>query len=449
MKISYSGIRGIVGESLTPEVAREFGWAFAQLVRQHHPGVERPRLVIGRDSRPSGPALTRGLLEGVGPEFELIDVGISPTPTVQFALEALQAHAAIVVTASHNPPEWNGFKFLLSPQRTVLDGQQVDQLMKWVEKYPGKPLQPGNPGDRRNEVMQLHLDRVLQQVQPEPIRAAGLKVALDAGGGAGLQPAERLLHALGCQVVVVDAERDSEPLPENLSVLCSVVPAQGCRVGLAQDLDADRLALVDETGQAIGEELTLVLCLERLLSRPYSEPPTVVRNISTTHLIDKMAKDAGATVVETRVGEVNLSKALAEQQRLGKPAFGGEGSGGVILPTVGYGRDSLVGIALTLEWLALHPGRTLAEWSASLPQMPMVKQKLPLANLEDTYARLLKAFPDAQPDRLDGLRLSWPDGSWILLRPSNTEPILRAVGQSANESWLQGTMKEMLRLAQG
>jgi phosphomannomutase len=393
--------------------------------------------------------LRQGLLAGLAPfGFRLVDLGVVPTPTAQFYMEPTEATGAMVITASHNPAQWNGFKFMLGPERTVLDAGQTEALIQGVREVGDPPAEFHAPEaeDQHERAVRMHLDRVLEQVDPEVVRRAGFKVAVDSAGGAGVEPTLRLLEALGCQVVQVQAERDSEPLPENLAALCAAVKEHGCHLGMAQDLDADRLALISEEGEPLGDEFTLVLAVEHLLERWRGRNVAVVRNVATTRAVDAVARVFGARIVETRVGEVNLSRALARERAGGAVAFGGEGNGGVILPQVALGRDSLTGIALVLEILA-HRGQPLSQVVASLPAVPMAKLKVPLSDgtrLEDCYSRIRELFPQAVADCPDGLRLTMADGGWVLVRPSNTEPIARIVVQSGDAAWVERTLPQVL-----
>lgn len=446
LKVSYSGVRGIAGESLTRQTAWRYGTSFACLVASRNP---RATVLLARDTRPSGNWLREALLAGLGLEgFRLLDLGVVPTPTLQFFMEPSQATGAVMITASHNPEPWNGFKFMLGPERTVLDAIQTEELIRGVRRTGDPPADFLAPPveDRHQEALNLHLERVLEQVDRQAIRRVGFKVAVDSAGGAGTEATLRLLEQLGCLVVPVQAERDSEPLPENLSELCDAVREHGCDLGVAQDLDADRLALVSEKGEPMGDEFTLVLAVEHLLGRHPGRPVAVVRNVATTRAVDAVAGRHGARIVETRVGEVNLSRALARERAAGAVAFGGEGNGGVILPEVAMGRDSLTGIALILEVLAsrLQP---ISELMASLPALPMAKLKVPLADgcsLERRYARVRALFPRAVADRPDGLRLTFEDGGWVLVRPSNTEPVARVVVQSRDSGWVERTLDRVL-----
>jgi len=279
------------------------------------------------------------------------------------------------------------------------------------------------------------LTLAVEQVDAESIRRRRFRVALDAARGAGERPAARLLNALGCAIPRVDVERESEPLPEYLAALGGAVVRDGCAVGFAQDLDGDRLALTTETGTAPGEDYTLVLVVDHLLRRPHASTPVVVKNVSTTRAVDDVVARAGAELVETRVGEVHLSRALKQRIEQGRVAFGGEGNGGVILPAVHLGRDSLIGIALVLEALAQRD-EPLSERLRELPRYYSAKLKLALSREASLIAAVERAFPDGLADRVDGLRLRFADGSSLGLRRSNTEPIVRLVVESPDAQWV-------------
>lgn len=440
--ISYSGVRGVVGRDLDASVARRFGVAFRRMVAELHPAGPIT-LVVGRDTRTSGPELQGALMQGLSDErVRIIDLDVAPTPTIQFALGALGAQGAVAVTASHNPAQWNGFKFFLAPDNTVLDGAQTARLIRELAAA-SDVAGAVTPDHQQERAVALHVARVLEQVDAESIRRRRFRVALDAARGAGERPALRLLEALGCSVMRVDVERESEPLAENLAALCAAVVENGCALGFAQDLDGDRLALATETGTAPGEEYTLVLVVDHLLGRAYPSVPVVVKNASTTRAVDDVVARAGAELVETRVGEVNLSRALKRQMDQGRAAFGGEGNGGVILPAVHLGRDSLVGMALVLEALAQRHAPLSARLS-ELPRYHMAKLKLPLSrDPASLMAAVERAFPDGVADRLDGLRLRFAGGAWLGVRRSNTEPIVRIVVESADAAWVSGVVNKL------
>ena len=451
--ISYSGVRGVVGRDLDQSVARRLGVAFRRMVAERHPAGPL-KLVVGRDTRGSGPelqgALIRGLSEVQGlseARVTIVDLDVATTPTIQFALGAFKAQGAVAVTASHNPAQWNGFKFFLAPDNTVLDAAQTEQLIRELAVAPdvASIVVPDHTrrDNRHEQAVALHVERVLEQVDAGSIRRRHFRVALDAARGAGGRPTLRLLDALGCSVTRVDVERESEPVSENLAALGAAVVQSGCAVGFAQDLDADRLALVTEAGTAPGEEYTLVLVVDHLLRRAHASVPVVVKNVSTTRALDDVVARAGAELLETRVGEVHLSRALKRQLDKGRVAFGGEGNGGVILPSVHLGRDSLVGIALVLEALAQRD-EPLSTRLRGLPRYHMAKLRMPLSrDPELLMAAVERAFPEGAADHLDGLRLRFADGAWLGVRRSNTEPIVRVVVESRSAEWVSRAVNRL------
>jgi phosphomannomutase len=448
--VSYSGVRGVVGESLTAEVAERFGDAFGQMVSQRYPG--QARILIGRDTRPSGPMLREGLIRGLAAHpARIIELGIVPTPTVQFGLGAFSAQAGAVITASHNPLPWNGFKFFLAPENMVLDGAQTAELFRRFEGSAPTPHPVPAAEQRHDEAIALHVQRVLRQVDVEAIRARRLRVAMDPGRGAGEEPALALLRALGAETVLVTTERESEPVPEQLVALTAAVRAHRCDVGFAQDLDGDRLALVTEEGVAPGEDYTLVLVVDHLLQRPEARQAVVVKNVATTMALDEVAARRGASIVETRVGEVNLSRALMKLVAEGRYAIGGEGNGGIIFPPVVAGRDSIVGMALVLEALARGP-QTLGQRLRALPSLHTRKAKLAVPAgipITELYRRVAAAFAHGAVDHIDGIRLRFPDGSWFGVRPSNTEPVLRIMAESRSALWIDDTVARVQALLTG
>ena len=433
--ISYSGVRGVVGRDLDASVARSFGAAFRRMVTELYPAGPIT-LVVGRDTRASGTELQNALMQGLSDErVRLLDLEVAPTPTIQLGLGAFAAQGAVAVTASHNPAQWNGFKFFLAPDNTVLDGAQTERLILSLPQAAADVRSASKVEKRHERAVALHVARVLEQVDVGSIRSRRLRVALDAARGAGELPALRLLDELGCTITRVDVERESEPLPEYLAALGEAVARDGCAVGFAQDLDGDRLALTTETGTAPGEDYTLVLVVDHLLRRPHASTPVVVKNVSTTRALDDVVARAGAELVETRVGEVHLSRALKQRIEQGRVAFGGEGNGGVILPAVHLGRDSLTGMALVLEALAQREEQ-LSERLRELPRYHGAKLKLPLSKEPALLATVERAFPGALADRVDGLRLRFADGAWLGLRRSNTEPIVRVVVESPDARWV-------------
>lgn len=445
LRISYSGVRGIYGQSLTLAVAARFAEAFARLA---HEQFARPVVIVGRDTRPSGDALVPAVIAGLTRlPCSLVDIGVVPSPTVQVAMAEFNAQAAIIVTASHNPPEWNGFKFLLGPHNIVLNAEQTRHLFALSRTTPPAPVEPVamETRDRRHDALDAHLRRVLRQVDVAIIRERRFKVAVDSCLGAGDEVTLRLLQELGCSVTSVRVERNSEPIAANLAALSAAVIDAGCDLGMAQDLDADRLALVTERGEAIGEECTLAFAVDHLLKRNRAASPIVVKNSSTSRMIDDLCAAHGAELREVKVGEVNLSQAMIELVEQGRTVFGGEGNGGVIYPPVCYGRDSLIGIALVLEYAAAA-GLPVSELRARLPQYHIIKRKLEgldADRIPEALERTRRLFAGASMTEFDGLKMTLPDGTWCQVRPSNTEPIVRIIAESPSPETAQRLYRQV------
>jgi phosphomannomutase len=433
LMVSVSGIRGRVGEALTPEVVARYAAAFGawSIAR----GTSR-QVVVGRDSRVSGPMFHRivvGTLQLVG--CDVIDIGLTTTPGCQLAVEHHHAAGGLMLSASHNPIEWNALK-LIGPSGLFLEAAEGAAMRALIER--GTPHAAWDHIGRVIEdpdVAARHVESVLAipYIDVAGIRARRFKVALDCVRGAGATVMPLLLERLGCEVVAINMEpdgrfpREPEPIPENLGELERLVRESGADVGLAVDPDVDRLALVADGGRAIGEDYTLALAA-RLVLRHRRGP--LVTNLSTSLVVEDAARAAGVEAVRAPVGEVNVAVRMRE---LGAP-IGGEGNGGVILPEVHLGRDAPIGAALVLQ-LLLEEGRPLSAIVGSLPRYVIVKDKLPRPNasLDAVYAALKTAFPDATADMQDGLRLAWPD-RWVHVRPSGTEPIVRVIAEAPDEA---------------
>ena len=433
LMVSVSGIRGRVGEALTPEVVARYAAAFgAWSIAQ---GGSR-QIVVGRDSRVSGPMFHRivvGTLQLVG--CDVVDIGLTTTPGCQLAVEHHHAAGGLMLSASHNPIEWNALKFIGS-SGLFLEASEGAAMRALVEQGT-----PHATWDRigstmvDSDVARRHVESVLAipYLDAPKIRARKFKVALDCVRGAGATIMPMLLDRLGCEVVAINMEpdgrfpREPEPVPENLKELERLVKESGADIGLAVDPDVDRLALVADGGRAIGEDYTLALAA-RLVLRHRRGP--LVTNLSTSLVVEDAARAAGVEAVRAPVGEVNVAVRMREL----KAPIGGEGNGGVILPEVHLGRDAPIGAALLLQ-LLVEEGRPLSTIVASLPRYVIVKDKLPRPNasLDAVYGALRKAFPDASADTQDGLRLAWKD-RWVHVRPSGTEPIVRVIAEAPDEA---------------
>jgi len=457
LMVGVSGVRGIVGADLTPELVARFAAAFGAWVKEGKgdggrgkgPRSRRPTVVLGRDARTSGPmfaaAATAGLVS-VG--CDVIDAGLVATPTVQLAVEHHRAAGGLVLTASHNPIEWNALKFV-GPDGVFLGADGVGR----VRELAGDGRLPRADYATLGRVVadpwaaERHIAAVLAlpAVAARRIRPRRFTVALDTVRGAGGVVMPALLARLGCRVRGINLETDGrfprapEPTPENLRALGALVRRARADVGFAVDPDVDRLAIVDERGRAIGEDYTLAFAVHAVLGkreagsgkrppgRPTARPPIVVCNLSTSQVVDDAARACGAVVERAPVGEAHVARRMLD---LGA-AIGGEGNGGVMYPALHVGRDAPLAAALVLALLA-RDGRPMSELVAAAPRYVIVKAKAPRgggAALEATYAGLRARFPDAQADSRDGLRLAWTD-RWLHVRPSNTEPIVRLIAEA-------------------
>jgi phosphomannomutase len=457
LMISVSGMRGIVGKDLTPELVARHAAALGAWARANG----NPLVVLGRDARTSGPMFARAATAGLmSVGVDVVDVGIAPTPTVQLAVEHHRAGAGLILTASHNPIEWNAIK-LVGPDGIFLDGAEGARVRTLAEQGPGRVAWDGVGNVREDrEAIARHLEQVLglPHLDVAAIRAKRFVVALDCVRGAGGTSIPLLLERLGCQVHAINTETDGrfprppEPVPENLGDLSRLVRDTGAAVGFAVDPDVDRLALVSEQGEPIGEDYTLAFAIRAVLgtgrrrggaARQGATPPVVVANLSTSLVVEDAARMAGARFVRAPVGEANVARVIAQEQAV----IGGEGNGGVILPMLHIGRDAPVGVALILQLMTVG-GHTVSELVAGQPRYQIVKAKAPRGNdLVPVYARLRGRFPDAEVDIRDGLRLAWGD-RWVHVRPSGTEPIVRFIAEAptrAEAEALVGACREIFQ----
>ena len=460
LMVGVSGIRGIVGKDLTDEVVGRYARAFGRWVKARTPVV-----VVGRDARESGPAFERAVVDGLGSVgCAVVKVGLVPTPTVQLAVEHHAAGGGIAITASHNPIEWNALKFI-GPDGVFLDGADGARVLELAGEDGGGGGRTGKVTTDEGAV-ERHLDAVLKlpAVDVERIRKRKFTVALDAVRGAGGPVMRALLERLGCEVAGINLETDGrfprspEPVPENLGGLSTLVTRAGAALGIAVDPDVDRLAIVDESGRPIGEDYTLAFAVRAVLGgpadggtggrktqSPSTRPavrPSVVCNLSTSLVVEDAARECGAEVVRTPVGEVHVARAILRLAAV----IGGEGNGGVMYPALHAGRDAPVAAALLLTLLA-RSGQRVSELVAAAPRYTIVKAKAERGTrnaergLEDVYAALRRRFPDASADTQDGLRLAWRD-RWLHVRPSNTEPIIRLIAEAP--SGAEGGARELV-----
>jgi phosphomannomutase len=440
--ISVSGMRGLVGTDLTPELVARHAAAFGSWVRESGDGSERPSVAIGRDARTSGPMFTQAAIAGLmSVGVDAIELGMVPTPTVQMAVEHHGAGGGLILTASHNPIEWNALKFV-GPDGIFLDAVSGARVRALAAEGPPRQGWSGLGQVREDrEAIARHLDAILalSMIDVTAIRQRQFHVALDCVRGAGATAILPLLERLRCRVSAINLETDGlfprapEPVPENLGELGRLVRESGAVIGLAVDPDVDRLALVDEAGQPIGEDYTLAFAVRAVLDRRSTagqgdiraKPPTVVANLSTSLVVEDAARRASARFLRAPVGEANVARAIRDEQAV----IGGEGNGGVMLPALHIGRDAPLGVALILHLLATT-GVTVSALVADSPRYTIVKAKGPRGpELRPMYDRLRARFTDAEADERDGLRLSWKD-RWLHVRPSGTEPIVRLIAEA-------------------
>jgi len=427
---SISGVRGLIDSHLTTKVIECYARAFHSHLK---PGL----IFIGRDSRPSG----EDFLDSFANELvrlgrDVIICGIVPTPTVQFMVERSEAAGGIIITASHNPIEWNGIKFVRS-DGTFFHPNDCDHLFELFDK--DKALNdvksPGMVFPDQNSILKHAINTIeLSCIDFKAIKKRQFKVVIDAVNGAGSEALPLLLEYLGCEVIKLYCEgngefkRGTEPLPENLIDLGKLVLDNNADVGFAVDPDADRLAIVDETGKPIGEEYTLVVAAEGYINNRKKEE-IFVTNLSSSMALDKLAEKHSCSVERSAVGEINVvQKMLALNSELG-----GEGNGGVILKESHLGRDSLVGAAMVLNRMSQEETK-ISKIHSSLPQFHIMKDKIILDGVDKNIVekKVKSIFSDAEINSNDGLKLIWND-CWIHIRTSNTEPIMRIYAEAPSK----------------
>lgn len=435
---SISGIRGTIGgkegDNLTPVDVVRFSSAFGKLI-QERSGKNDPLIVIGRDARMSG-IMVRDLviatLNGMG--IHVIDCGLSTTPTVEMAVEMAEANGGIILTASHNPKEWNALK-LLNEKGEFISAEEGKRVLEiaasgsiefaYVDKL-GTSIQDSS-------YLQKHIASILTlpYVDQDLIKKAGLTVALDAINSSGAIAVPQLLDALGVECVVInddpsgDFAHNPEPLPAHLEGLSNAVKDSNCALGISVDPDVDRLAFVCEDGSMFGEEYTLVAVADYILS---VKNGATVSNLSSSRALRDVTQNAGGEYHASAVGEVNVVQKMKEVNAV----IGGEGNGGIIVPDLHYGRDALVGIAIFLTHF-VKKGMTMTALKASYPQYTIIKNKIQLTpdlNVDELLEGIKERFSNEELNTVDGVKIDFTDG-WVHLRKSNTEPIIRVYAEAA------------------
>src|SRR5438105_1518130 len=424
LKISISGVRGVIGESLTPILLTRFAQAFGTYIGAR-------TIVVGRDPRTSGEMVRQAVIAGLlSSGCRIIDIGMCPVPTIQLLVRHHRAHGGIAITASHNPAEWNALKFI-GRDGFFLNSGQARELLDIYHQGEYTHV----AGAEMREVVELagatdlHIKTIVTGLGQLSTAKKKLWVVLDSCNGAGSLAGPKLLAALGAEVFTINVmpngsfPRPAEPLAENLADLCAAVKAHRADVGFAQDMDADRLAVVSEAGVAIGEEYTLLLTTLGVLGKT---PGSVVANLSTTSALKEVVSKFGCQLFLSKIGEVNVTEEMQKQNAV----IGGEGNGGVIYPRLNFARDSLVGMALIVHLLA-ETGQTVSELVNSLPRFAMIKEKMtcPSDKISSVIRALRDQYAGRPMDLRDGVKVSLSNG-WFLVRASNTEPIIRVIAEA-------------------
>lgn len=433
--ISVSGMRGIIGENLTASVAAEYGSAFGTFLKKTR-ADEKTKLsvCIGTDSRSSGHMLKSAVTAGLcAVGIDVIDLGLVTTPGTGIMVRELGCVGGIVITASHNPIQYNGIKLLLD-NGVAPSVEKTEQIKKYFLDESFSFADSINCGkvNTDNQTANIHINKVLAIVNKEIIIKKSFKVVLDSVNGAGGPVAKKMLSVLGCEVCGVNAEptglfaHTPEPVAANLTGLCEQVKAKQAHVGFAQDPDADRLAIVDEKGNYIGEEYTLALAAEYIYR---TKTGNAAANLSTSRMIDDICEKNNSKVIRTPVGEANVAQAMLEHNCI----IGGEGNGGVIDLRVGPIRDSLVGMALVLALMA-ETGKTTSQLAGAIGSYYMFKDKFRTDKAEPQQIMDLakKIFTNAKLNTSDGYRFDFDDG-WVHLRVSNTEPVMRLMVEAKDK----------------
>ncbi len=428
LKIGISGVRGVVGESFTPELAVAFAQAFGTY-------LDAGRILVCRDTRASGPMVHAAVLSGLlAAGCEVVDLGVCPTPSLQLAAPWLGAEGGISITAGHNPEPWNALKFVRR-DGLYLNAAQADELLDIFHQgeFSKAAWQHIRSGVAREDAVSHHLGVLSRAFDVDAIRARRLRVAVDCCNSSCSLLSPRWLGALGCEVLAVNDDPEApfphapEPNRQTMAQLRAVVLAGRADIGFAHDADGERVGVVAERGEILSEEATLVLAARYVLGR---ERGPVVANLSSTQALDAVARAFGCPVYRSKIGEANVTEEMARRGAV----VGGEGNGGVIYPRINFARDSLVGMALVLHLLA-ETGRTVSELLAELPRPFMVKEKIACRSdrIRAALAAVRDAYAPLPMDLRDGVKVTTPDG-WFLVRGSNTEPIIRVVAEAETEA---------------
>jgi phosphomannomutase len=439
LMISVSGIRGIFGETLTPEIAMNFAAHFGIF-------CNCGKIIVGRDSRTTGPIMFHSIVAGLlSVGCDVIDIGIVSTPTVLLKVEQSDASGGIAITASHNPAEWNAMK-LVGANGMFLFPEAAETFIKSLAE-PISYANWQNVGklSQDDSAIAAHIDKILRipYLDVKKIRSKKFKVALDSVNGAGGLISPQLLQELGCEVIELNSEpsgifaHSPEPLNKNLEQLEDLVRSSNVDIGFATDPDVDRLSIVDEHGNCIGEEFSLLLAEKFVLSKNAGD---VVTNLSSSMASEDITAEFGTKVHRTKVGEINVGKKMMEI----KAPIGGEGNGGIICPEVHYTRDAPVGMAFILAYLA-ESGKTVSQLVEAIPHYYFAKDKVTVSpeKLDGIMAKAPDLFSDETLDFTDGVKVIGKS-YWIHIRKSGTEPIIRIYVESESVERSEQLCKEAI-----
>lgn len=452
---SISGIRGTIGgngEGLTPTEIVKYASAFGTWVKRNQKGKEgkKAKIVIGRDARISGPFvrdIVSGTLQALG--IDIVDIGLATTPTTEIAVTAEKADGGIIITASHNPKNWNALKLLNSRGEFISDADGKD-VLAIAQKGEYQFVQVSGLGEVKQDdtYAQKHIDMILKLplVDVKAIKAKKFKVVIDAVNSVGGIIVPQLLQQLGVETIhplfcepTGNFAHEAEPLPENLIELAKTVTKKNANVGLAVDPDVDRLAIVSEDGEMFGEEYTLVAVADYVLQ---NKKGSTVSNLSSTLALKVVTQKAGCEYFASAVGEVNVVEAMKKNNAV----IGGEGNGGIIYPELHYGRDALVGIALFLTYLAKFD-KSCSLLRSKYPNYYISKKKIelrPELNIDRVLKDIKEKYKKYPCNTVDGLKIEF-DNEWVHLRRSNTEPIIRVIAESVHQTTADNLANKLMQ----
>jgi len=467
-KLTVSGYRGIWKKSLDNKIIENYTKSFIKFVKENI--SENPTILLGRDGRESGPEIRETIIKTLfclGVHF--VDGDILPTPTILFAVNKNKYDSAIIITASHNPREYNGLKFVTN-KALFTDESEVEKIKENYLKNliegnknkkfsfsslfphfsiflhsPTCTIAPSTKSSHLN-FTQEHADQILKHINVEKIRSQKFKIAVDMINASACVVDPYIFEQLGVELIPLNNIPDGkfahkpEPIKENLNDIALLVKEKNCNIGFAHDPDADRLVVINEKGEILSEEYTLALGVEAILSKNRNNK--VVVNMSTSQMNKDIALKYGGDCIRTKVGEANVVAGIIQNNAI----IGGEGGGGIIYPTINMARDSFVSFALILELLS-ERNQTISECIESLPKYIIRKDKMPIqGNLGDMYLKIKNYYKDATVNELDGLRLDFSDSSWLHIRPSNTEPIVRIYGEAKTQERIDELFGEIKKL---